>query len=175
MEQIKKQKAKKVGAPSKKEEASEQVAGATGALASAAEVEEPAEEAAEEPKDLPTSPSQAAPSLSQQSKLRSTSFRKGSISASGPLSPGPFSPDGETAPDIYRKHVARIEELEKENKRLLKESSDAEKRWQKAEEELADLREADGDPAVKKDGQVEKLVRDTSPGIDVFHHHVTHS
>ncbi len=90
------------------------------------------------------SPVQAtAPSLSQQSKARSTSFRKSSVSA--PLSPGVFSPDGETAPDIYRKQVGRIEELEKENKRLAKEATDAEKRWQKAEEELADLREAEGD------------------------------
>lgn len=169
MEQIKKQKAKKAGAPSKKEDAPESAAGAADAPA---EEEAPAEEAAEVPTDLPTSPS-----LSQQSKLRSTSFRKGSISTGGPLSPGPFSPDGETAPDIYRKHVARIEELEKENRRLLKESTDAEKRWQKAEEELADLREADGDPSVKKaDGQVEKLVCDTAlPRIDVFHRHVTHS
>lgn len=80
------------------------------------------------------------------------------------MSPGPFSPsaDGETATDIYRKQVARIEELEKENKRLTKETSDAEKRWQKAEEELADLREGDGEDGEKKpalDSQVEQLVR----------------
>lgn len=100
--------------------------------------------------------------LAQQSKLRSTSFRSGSI-ASGAISPGPFSPDGETAPDIYRKHVAKIEELEKENKRLAKEASDSEKRWQKAEEELADLREAeDEDEDAAKGGssdEIEKLVR----------------
>ena len=69
-------------------------------------------------------------------------------------------PEGETAPDIYRKHVARIEELEKENKRIAKEAADAEKRWQKAEEELADLREDDDEGVGKggSDGQVEKLV-----------------
>lgn len=67
----------------------------------------------------------------------------------------PFSPEGDTAPDIYRKNVARIEELEKENRRLAKESSDSEKRWQKAEGELADLREADGDTV---SGGDEKLV-----------------
>lgn len=102
----------------------------------------------------------ATPSLAQQSKLRSTSFRAGA--AGPPPSPGPFSPDGDTAPDIYRKHVARIEELEKENKRLLKDSADADKRWKKAEEELADLREAEGDAAGKVDGDAEKLVRTLS-------------
>jgi hypothetical protein len=106
------------------------------------------------------------PSLAQQSKARSTSFRQGSgsVMVPGPLSPtgtgaAPFSPDGETAPDIYRKHVTRIEELERENKRLAKEVADAEKRWQKAEEELADLREAEG--AAKGgsgEGDAEKLV-----------------
>ncbi|KAK0728403.1 hypothetical protein B0T26DRAFT_635921 [Lasiosphaeria miniovina] len=110
----------------------------------------------------PGSPGPAsAPSLSQQSKARSTSFRQASISGP-PQSPGMFSPEGETAPDIYRKHVSRIEELEKENKRLAKEAADTEKRWQKAEEELADLREADGDSTGKKagggaDSLVEKL------------------
>ncbi len=60
--------------------------------------------------------------------------------------------------------MARIEELEKENKKLAREAVDAEKRWQKAEEELADLREADGDSAAGKTGhggsdQIAKLVR----------------
>lgn len=57
------------------------------------------------------------------------------------------SGDGESAPDIYRKQVARIEELERENKRLLKENSDGEKRWKKAEDELEDLREAETGPS----------------------------
>ena len=111
-----------------------------------------------------TSPS-ATPSLAQQSKLRSTSFRAGSISVSGTLSPGPFSPDGETAPDIYRKHVAKIEELEKENKRLAKEAGDSEKRWKKAEEELADLREAEGSAAAKPSSSedLDKLVSGLRP------------
>lgn len=102
----------------------------------------------------------ATPSLAQQSKLRSTSFRAGSIPSAGALSPVPFSPDGDTAPEIYRKHVARIEELEKENKRLVKEASDSEKRWQKSEEELAVLREEDGDDDdAKGDENADKLVR----------------
>ncbi|KAK1991781.1 hypothetical protein LX36DRAFT_662989 [Colletotrichum falcatum] len=102
------------------------------------------------------------PSRAEQSKLRSASFRQGSVSAgSGPLSPGAQGAEGETATDIYRKHVARIEELEKENKRLAKESTDSEKRWKKAEEELADLREAEGEGKGGSDGQIEKLVSTT--------------
>ena len=98
----------------------------------------------------------STPSIAQQSKLRSTSFRAGSMSGAGPASPGPFSPDGDTAPDIYRKQVARIDELERDNRKLSKESSDLEKRWQKAESEIAALRdrEAKGDSA-----ELEELVR----------------
>ncbi|PHH64341.1 hypothetical protein CDD81_4698 [Ophiocordyceps australis] len=84
------------------------------------------------------------PSLAQQSKLRSTSFRSGP--GLPPISPGLVSPDGssgDTAADIYRKHVARIEELERDNKRMAKETADAERRWKKLEEELSDLREAE--------------------------------
>lgn len=87
------------------------------------------------------------PSLSLQSKMRSSSFRQASMSG-GPISPAAlkgFSPDGETAPDIFRKQALRIEELEKENKRLSKEAQDGEKRWQKAEEALEEMRETDGD------------------------------
>lgn len=105
----------------------------------------------EDDKPSDASPS-STPSLAQQSKLRSTSFRTGA----GAGSPGAEG-GGDTAPDIYRKHVARIEELEKENKRLTKESTDSDKRWKKAEEELADLREAEGD-APKDVDDTEKLV-----------------
>ncbi|KAL6922159.1 hypothetical protein ACHAPO_002919 [Fusarium lateritium] len=101
----------------------------------------------------------ATPSLAQQSKLRSTSFRAGSTPSGGAASP--FSPNSETAPDIYRKHLARIEELEKENKRLSKDAADSEKRWQKAENELADIREAEGEESGKTgshdDGLVDSL------------------
>ena len=94
--------------------------------------------------------------------MRSSSFR----ATSGPLSPSgvPFSPEGDTAPDIYRKQAIRIEELEKENKRLAKDASDGEKRWKKAEEELENLREADDGTSntadVKSDSfaEVAKLV-----------------
>lgn len=159
-------KKKKKGGASKKakeeakDDTTETPAAESSAEPAAESTEAPAEEqavadekAVEDDKPGDASPT-STPSLAQQSKLRSTSFRAGA----GAGSPGPISPDGgDTAPDIYRKHVARIEELEKENKRLSKESTDAEKRWKKAEEELADLREAEGD-AAKGDEDTEKLV-----------------
>lgn len=179
---MKKAKAKKAGGASKKDDAEKQATTPTtpdpAATASAAADEAAAQvaitttEAVGEDDD--TNPTSPLPSLSQQSKARSTSFRKGSISVSGPLSPGPFSPGaegGETAPEIYRKHVSRIEELERENKKLSKEAADAEKRWQRAEEELADLREREGHDGVgagKGDGEIEKLARfqSSSPSMD---------
>lgn len=114
------------------------------------------DKAVEDEKAEDGSPS-STPSLAQQSKLRSTSFRAG---AAGPASPGPFSPDGDTAPDIYRKQVSRIEELEKDNKKLSKDYTDSEKRWKKAEDELAVLREGDGDSSSKgkSNDEAEKLV-----------------
>jgi vacuolar-type H+-ATPase subunit I/STV1 len=92
------------------------------------------------------------PSLSVQSKMRSASFRQGSISG-GPLSPSYlFSPEGDTAPDIYKKQQHKIEELEKENKRLAKEASDGERRWKKAEQDLEELREAEDDSTTQNRG-----------------------
>lgn len=180
---MKKKHKSKTGAPStaeKKEEADAQPAPTPEPEASAgtapADDKPPAAAAAPSgSKDddvvAPLSPTDSAQaSLAQRSKARSASFRKPSIS--GPLSPGAggpfFSPEGETAPDIYRKHVARIEELERENKRLAREATDAEKRWQKAEGQLADLREDDGEGAGKGsdgDGEFEKLVCYSSPFI----------
>jgi hypothetical protein len=152
VEQMKK-KSKKAGAAKKekKEEEAPAEAAAEAKLeaTTSAIADEPAPDTtAEEATEEPSSPTQSTASLSKQSKLRSSSFRQ------GPLSPGL---DGETAADIYRKQVARIEDLEKENKRLAKEASDAEKRYKQAEEDLADLQEADRDGS--EDSQVEKLVR----------------
>lgn len=101
----------------------------------------------------------STPSISQQSKMRSSSFRK----SGGMTSPGfGFPTDGDTAPDIYRKQAIKIDELEKENRRLAKEAGDAEKRWKKVEEELEDLREAEGDSTSKRafaesPAEIEKL------------------
>ncbi|CAK7209345.1 hypothetical protein SEUCBS140593_000465 [Sporothrix eucalyptigena] len=107
----------------------------------------------------PTSPKATAPSLSEQSRLRSASFRLGGPIPSGPLSP---SADGETAADIYRKQLARIDELEKQNKRLTKDAADAEKRWQKAEDDLADARDgasADSPELAKLKSEIAALTR----------------
>ena len=99
------------------------------------------------------------PSLSIQSKMRSSSFRRQSLSQ-GPLSPtanGSKSPDlpaltpeGDSINAIYRKQAARVDELERENRRLAKEAQEHEKRWRKTEDQLEELREASGDVAQLK-------------------------
>lgn len=147
-----------------------------------------APEASPEPEfDLDTSTETShrrQPSLSAQSKMRSSSFRRSSVSQPGnsqtsashlkspPLPP--LTPDGETMPELFRKQAVRLEELEKENKKFEKELQDAEDRWKKSEEELDDLREANGEVvelkdrmerAEKKTGEVEKLVSITALGF----------
>lgn len=112
------------------------------------------------------------PSLSIQSKMRSSSFRRQSLSQ-GPLSPNTngakspdlptLTPDGDSINSIYRKQAARLDELEKENRRLAKEAQENERRWRKAEEELEEIREASGEVAQlkaraeKADAQVEEF------------------
>ena len=95
------------------------------------------------------------PSLSIQSRMRSDSFRR--ISIAGPLSPSTatgglpaLTPDSETMNDVYRKQALRLEELEKDNKRLGKEARDGEARWRRSEEELEELREASGEASALK-------------------------
>ena len=95
------------------------------------------------------------PSLSVQSRMRSDSFRR--TSTSGPLSPGstmgglpPLTSDGETMNEIYRKQALRLDDLERENRRLEKEAGDGEARWRRSEEELEELREASGEASVLK-------------------------
>ena len=87
------------------------------------------------------------------SHMRSTSFRQSSGTAA-PLSPvsgaaknfdlPPLSPDGGSVNEVYRRQAVRLDELEKENKRLAKELEVAESRWRKTEVELEDLREESG-------------------------------
>lgn len=99
------------------------------------------------------------PSLSLQSKMRSSSFRRTSMSQT-PISPGAngskspeiplLSPDGDSVNSIYRKQAARLDDSEKENKRLAKEATDVEKKWRQTEEELEELREASGEVAELK-------------------------
>ena len=114
------------------------------------------------------------PSLSIQSKMRSSSFRRQSLSQ-GPLSPSinggkspdlpTLTPDGDSVNSIYRKQAARLDELEKENRRLAKEAQEHEKRWRKAEEELEQIREASGEVAQLKvraeraDAQAEEFIK----------------
>jgi len=129
----------------------------------------------EEKEETPPKPTHnRQPSLSLQSKMRSSSFRRTSV-GQGPLSPTtnnlrsptlpPLTPDGDTIPDIYRKQAVRLEELEKENKRLEKQSQDAEARWRKTEAELEEARETNSEAAelrarLEKAGErEEELVR----------------
>jgi septal ring factor EnvC (AmiA/AmiB activator) len=91
--------------------------------------------------------------------MRSSSFRKTSVSQ-GSVSPSPSSTlkspaqslppltgDGESVHEVFRKQSTKIEELEKDNKRLEKDLSDATTRWRKTEEQVEDLREASVDGA----------------------------
>lgn len=117
--------------------------------------------------DIPDEPTDSAPnvskpphnrqpSLSIQSKMRSSSFRRTSVSQ-GPMSPsqtGPkspslpvLSPEGDTVTDIYRKQASRLDELERENRRLAKEATDSSARWKSMETELEELRESSGELA----------------------------
>lgn len=195
--QLQKQKAKKAGEKKKDEvdtKAQDQAADSNAPSKEEDPVEQepaveelketPAEQESDETTDTPSKPSHGRqPSLSVQSKMRSSSFRRSSLSlqnvdspttaAKSPTLP-PLSPEGGTMPDIYRKQAIRIEELERENKRLEKEARDGESRWRKSEEELEDLREgntevvelkARASRAEKKSEEVDKLVR-SSPNFE---------
>lgn len=94
------------------------------------------------------------PSISAQSKLRSASFRQGET----PTVISPAVEDGEVQ-DIYRKQIARIEELEKENRRLVEEARSRETRRQKVEAELEELREKSVEERTEQDGRNEKEVQ----------------
>lgn len=76
-----------------------------------------------------------------------------------------LSAEGESINDIYRKQTLRLDELERENKRLAKEARDIKLRLEKAEEELEDLRESSAEltelriRASKVDAQTEEIDR----------------
>ena len=114
------------------------------------------------------------PSLSIQSKMRSTSFRQASggmpVSPSGGGSSGlaPLTPDGNAMSEIYRKQATRLDEVEKENRRLTKDLEASENRWRKAEEELEELRSSNAqiaelksraETAQAKSEEINKLVK----------------
>jgi hypothetical protein len=108
--------------------------------------------------DTPRAGHGRAPSLSIQSKMRSSSFRKTSVSQgshspspinlkSPPPSLPPLTGDGDSVHEVFRKQSTRIEDLEKDNKRMENELSEATARWRKTEDQLEDLREASVDAA----------------------------
>ena len=136
--------------------------------------------------DAPETPAQSSahnrqPSLSIQSKMRSSSFRRQSLSQ-GPMSPTAngskspdlpaLTPDGDTVNSIYRKQAARLDELEKENRRLAKEAQENERRWRKTEDQLEELREASGDVAQLK-ARAEKADAQTEEFNKVVRLHVS--
>ncbi|KAK5099651.1 hypothetical protein LTR70_002268 [Exophiala xenobiotica] len=106
-------------------------------------------------------------SVSLQSKMRSASFRQGAT----PASPA----EEDDFPDIYRKQMARIEELENENKRLAKEAQESQARWQKNEDQLEELREQaseiqkpeDSDEVQKLKSEINSLRRNSRQSISV--------
>lgn len=135
--------------------------------------------------DAPTSPDQDAnssdtkelptrgthhrqPSLSVQSKMRSSSFRN---SISTAVSPGssiksppllPLTPGDEQIHEVFKKQATRLDELEKENKRLEKDLNNANARREKIEDELEDLRESSVEVIELKDrlARAEKQVNE---------------
>lgn len=124
--------------------------------------------------DAPRAGHGRQPSLSIQSKMRSSSFRKTSVSQgsvspspstlkSPPQSLPPLTGDGDSVHEVFRKQSTRIEDLEKENKRIEKELSDATSRWRKTEDQLEDMREAsvDGAELREKLKQAEEKVAST--------------
>ncbi|KAI9836698.1 MAG: hypothetical protein M1838_004999 [Thelocarpon superellum] len=177
VEQLKKQKGKKAG-PEKKSDkptttadqgtnSSDVKETKNGGPAPNQEAEPEQAEKAEEEKsgthakdggnDKVSTPHKTTPSLSLQSRMRSTSFRRGSGSQI-PLSPtlrsptlASMSPEGDAVTDIYRKQARRIDELESDNKRMEKDMAETERRWRKTEAEVEELREAQAELAILKD------------------------
>ncbi|KAL5449094.1 hypothetical protein PMIN06_006964 [Paraphaeosphaeria minitans] len=186
-EALKKKNAKKAGGAAKKkddkpeaataaetqEEKPEETAAATDAT-EAPEITstspDPVDVEDDEPTELPsTTPSHnRKPSIAVESRQRSASFYR---AAGGPTSPTATTPGGGVSGDIYREQAQRIEELEKENKRLAVEVEQGETRWKKGEEELEELREGRGEAALaaekakeadKLKSEVESLTRQLS-------------
>lgn len=175
---MKKQKAKKAGGGKKKEDKAEASADAEAPTATEKAEDKPEElappepieatsaspgpvEDDDEPTDLPSSkPSHGRkPSVAIESRQRSESFYR-SGAAGTPTSPGASTPGAGITSEVYREQAQRIEELEKENKRLASEVEENESRWKKGEEELEELREGRGDVAlaVEKGKEADKLV-----------------
>jgi hypothetical protein len=99
------------------------------------------------------------PSIAVESRQRSASFYRGGASGT-PTSPNAITPGGGVTGDIYREQAQKIEELERENRRLAGEFEEGQTRWKKGEEELEELREGrvDAALAVERGKEAEKLV-----------------
>lgn len=167
----KKNQAKKAGGAKKKEDKTEAPAEAEASTAATKADDTPEEVAPEpveatsaspgpveddeEPSELPVAkPSHGRkPSVAVESRQRSESFYRSGA-------PGPLSPGGGVTSELYKEQAQKIEELEKENKKLASEVEENQKRWRKGEEELEELREGKGDVAiaVEKAKEADKLV-----------------
>ncbi|KAL5119855.1 hypothetical protein ACEQ8H_002216 [Pleosporales sp. CAS-2024a] len=175
-EQLKKQKAKKGGGSKKKEEKADASAEAEASTAPETTEDQPEEAAPEpvqatsaspgpvedddEPTELPRSrPLHGRmPSVAIESRQRSESFYRAGA-AGAPTSPGAVTSGAGITSEVYREQALKIEELERENKRLASEVEENQNRWKKGEEELEELREARGDVAlaVEKGKDADKL------------------
>ncbi|PVI05229.1 hypothetical protein DM02DRAFT_610828 [Periconia macrospinosa] len=173
-EQLKKQKAKKAGGAKKKEDKpeTEPSSSATPDKADEKTEETPASEPAEaavaspvpvedeDPSELPSAkPAHGRkPSVAVESRQRSASFYRGGASGT-PTDPAPVTPGGGVTGDIYREQAQKIEELERENKRLAGEVEEGQARWRKGEEELEEMREgrADAALAIERGKEADKL------------------
>lgn len=120
-------------------------------------MEEKSEETGESTEAPPKPSHNRQHSLSLQSRMRSTSFRRASgtqpppsPTLNGSKSPIQIPNPEEDVTEIYRKQAARLDELDRENKRLAKAHTEAEARYQKAEEELDNLRESSSEIASLK-------------------------
>ncbi|CAI6332317.1 unnamed protein product [Periconia digitata] len=162
-EQLKKQKAKKAGGVKKKEDKAEADPSSSAAPDKTEEKTEelPTTEPIEtgvvspdpveddEPSELPSTKQKHGrkPSVAVESRQRSASFYRGGASGT-PTSPTAVTPGGGVTGDIYREQAQKIEELEKENKRLAGEVEEGQARWKKGEDELEELREGRADAAL---------------------------
>jgi hypothetical protein len=175
---LKKQKAKKAGGSKKKEEKTEAPAEAEASTATEQAEDKPEEAAPEpveatsaspgpveedddEPAELsaPKASHGRKPSVAVESRQRSESFYR-SGAAGTPTSPNLAAPAGGITSEVYREQAQKIEELERENKRLASEVEESQSRWKKGEEELEEFREGRGDVAlaVEKGKEADKLV-----------------
>jgi hypothetical protein len=167
---LKKQKAKKAGGSKKKEEKTEAPAEAETSTAPETAEDKPEETAPEpveatsaspgpvedddEPAELPAPKASHGrkPSVAIESRQRSESFYR-SGAAGTPTSPSAATPVGGITSEVYREQAQKIEELERENKRLASEVEENQTRWKKGEGR------GDVAIAVEKGKEADKLVR----------------